>query len=367
MGTLSKALGSYGGYVCASSAVIDLLKTRARTLIYSTGLPPACVAAALAALDIVQSEPELTTRPLAKAQAFTRACNLPLATSQIVAVVLGEPLAALEASQILEREGFLVTPSARPPCQREPRGCASPSPPAIPMTRSRDWQNSCASGFVMSAYFVTGTGTDIGKTFVTAGLIRTLRAAGKPVRALKPVVSGFDGIHHAHQRSRYAFERDGRGTEDAIARISPWRFAAPLAPDMAAAKEGRAVDFEALVAFCRMAIAEPGTLFIEGVGGVMVPLDMHNTVLNWIAALRIPAILVAGSYLGTISHTLTALDAMAHAGVKVAALVINDGGDGAVPLDDTAAALSRFAPGLTIATPPRAAPAKTPGGGLTSQ
>jgi 8-amino-7-oxononanoate synthase len=114
MGTLSKALGSYGGYVCASSAVIDLLKTRARTLIYSTGLPPASVAAALAALDIVESEPDLTARPLAKAQAFTRACNLPLATSQIVAVVLGEPLAALEASQILEREGFLVTP-IRPP------------------------------------------------------------------------------------------------------------------------------------------------------------------------------------------------------------------------------------------------------------
>jgi 8-amino-7-oxononanoate synthase len=114
MGTLSKALGSYGGYVCASTAVIDLLKTRARTLIYSTGLPPASVAAALAALDIVESDPELTARPLAKAQSFTRACNLPLATSQIVPVVLGDPRTALEASQLLEREGFLVT-AIRPP------------------------------------------------------------------------------------------------------------------------------------------------------------------------------------------------------------------------------------------------------------
>jgi 8-amino-7-oxononanoate synthase len=114
MGTLSKALGSYGGYVCASAAAIDLIKTRARTLIYSTGLPPASVAAALAALDIVESDPELTARPLAKAQSFTRACNLKLAASQIVPVVLGDPLAALEASQLLEREGFLVTP-IRPP------------------------------------------------------------------------------------------------------------------------------------------------------------------------------------------------------------------------------------------------------------
>jgi 8-amino-7-oxononanoate synthase len=114
MGTLSKALGSYGGYVCASTDVIVLLKTRARTLIYSTGLPPASAAAALAALDIIESDAELVARPLAKAQAFTRACNLPLAASPIVPVVLGDPLAALEASRILEREGFLVI-AIRPP------------------------------------------------------------------------------------------------------------------------------------------------------------------------------------------------------------------------------------------------------------
>jgi 8-amino-7-oxononanoate synthase len=114
MGTLSKALGSYGGYVCASADVIALIKTRARTLIYSTGLPPASAAAALAALDIIESDADLVARPLAKAQAFTRACNLPLAASPIVPVILGDPLAALEASQLLEREGFLVI-AIRPP------------------------------------------------------------------------------------------------------------------------------------------------------------------------------------------------------------------------------------------------------------
>ena len=114
MGTLSKALGSYGGYLCASQPVIDLIKTRARTLIYSTGLPPASVAAALAALDIIENDPALTARPLANAQAFTRALNLPLAQSPIVPVVLGDEMRALEAQQILEREGFLVT-AIRPP------------------------------------------------------------------------------------------------------------------------------------------------------------------------------------------------------------------------------------------------------------
>jgi 8-amino-7-oxononanoate synthase len=114
MGTLSKALGSYGGYLCASRAVIDLVETRARTLIYSTGLPPASAAAALAALDIIESEPELIARPLAKAQAFTRACNLPLAQSPIVPILLGDEIVALEAQRILEREGFLAI-AIRPP------------------------------------------------------------------------------------------------------------------------------------------------------------------------------------------------------------------------------------------------------------
>ncbi|HWA30490.1 MAG TPA: aminotransferase class I/II-fold pyridoxal phosphate-dependent enzyme, partial [Rhizomicrobium sp.] len=92
MGTLSKAIGSYGGYLCASQPVIDLIKTRARTLVYSTGLPPASVAAAIAALDIIEADSALTARPLANAQAFTRALNLPLAQSPIVPVILNDEM-----------------------------------------------------------------------------------------------------------------------------------------------------------------------------------------------------------------------------------------------------------------------------------
>lgn len=114
MGTLSKALGSYGGYVCASQPVVDLLKTRARTLIYSTGLPPAAAAAALAALDVIANDPGLTAKPLANARAFTRATGMPEAQSPVVPVVLGEPAAALGAAKLLEDEGFLVIP-IRPP------------------------------------------------------------------------------------------------------------------------------------------------------------------------------------------------------------------------------------------------------------
>ncbi len=114
MGTLSKAIGGYGGYCCASEPVVALLKTRARPLVYSTGLPPATVAAALAALDIIDVEPDLVAAPLAKARLFTRALGLPPAQSPIVPLVLGAPEAALAASAALAEAGFLVA-AIRPP------------------------------------------------------------------------------------------------------------------------------------------------------------------------------------------------------------------------------------------------------------
>jgi 8-amino-7-oxononanoate synthase len=114
MGTLSKALGSYGGYLCAATPVIELMKSRARPLIYSTGLPPASVAAAIAALDVIAREPGLTELPLTKARRFTALAGLPEAQSPIVPVIIGEESAALEASRLFENEGFLVT-AIRPP------------------------------------------------------------------------------------------------------------------------------------------------------------------------------------------------------------------------------------------------------------
>ncbi len=114
MGTLSKAIGSYGAYLCASREVIDLMHNRARTLIYSTGLPPAALGAAIAALDIIEGAPEDTAVPVQKARAFTRAANLPAAESAIVPVTIGDADAALRASALLEDEGFLVI-AIRPP------------------------------------------------------------------------------------------------------------------------------------------------------------------------------------------------------------------------------------------------------------
>ena len=114
MGTLSKAIGGYGAYLCASGPVIALIQNRARTLIYSTGLPPAVVAAAIAALDVIEGDPAYTARPVAKARAFTRALGLPEAQSPVVPIIVGGAEAALGASRLLEEHGFLVT-AIRPP------------------------------------------------------------------------------------------------------------------------------------------------------------------------------------------------------------------------------------------------------------
>jgi dethiobiotin synthetase len=208
----------------------------------------------------------------------------------------------------------------------------------------------------MTAVFVTATGTDIGKTYVTAGLIRVLWRQGKSACALKPVISGFNMEAAANSDSGLLLQAMGQEvTPQTIARISPWRFCAPLSPDMAAAREKRVIGFSELVSFCRNEIdSSEGTLFIEGVGGVMVPLDSTHTVLDWIVALDIPVILVSGTYLGAISHTLTALNALASRATMVRALVLNESESAPVPVEETIETISRFVPEIPVSVIPRA-------------
>lgn len=211
----------------------------------------------------------------------------------------------------------------------------------------------------MGAIFVTGTGTGIGKTYAAANVIRHLRAHGREVAPYKPLVTGFDPADAAESDPAVllgALGRSGAVRLEEIASIAPFRFRAPLSPDMAAQREGRTLDFDALVAFCRDAIAAAhGTVLIEGVGGVMVPLDDRRTVRDWIAALGLPSLLVAGSYLGALSHTLTALGALAQRELKVRAVIVNESEGSSVPLDETAATIARFARPTEVLTLPRGA------------
>ncbi|MBL24446.1 MAG: 8-amino-7-oxononanoate synthase [Rhodospirillaceae bacterium] len=118
MGTLSKAIGGYGGYLCASQPVIDFIRTRARSFIYTTGLPPATIAAAIASLELIASDKELVAKPMQHAKLFTDTLGLPEPESCIVPVILGAAEKALEAGTALEDQGFIVTP-IRPPTVAE--------------------------------------------------------------------------------------------------------------------------------------------------------------------------------------------------------------------------------------------------------
>ena len=208
----------------------------------------------------------------------------------------------------------------------------------------------------MGANFITGTGTDIGKTWLACALLRHWRAEGRQAAAFKPVLSGFDPQSPQASDAGQLLAALGREVNAAeIDAIAPWRFAAPLSPDMAAALEGRRVDFDQLIEFTRGAVAAPQRpLLVEGVGGVMAPLDETHTVRDWIAASGLPCILVAGSYLGSLSHTLTALEALAKVGAGVTAVVVNETSGSAVALDATLNALSRHAAGVPLVAISRA-------------
>ncbi|HET8920915.1 MAG TPA: dethiobiotin synthase [Xanthobacteraceae bacterium] len=197
----------------------------------------------------------------------------------------------------------------------------------------------------MTAIFITGTGTEVGKTFVAASLIRHLRQMGRSVEAIKPVVSGFDPDQAAASDPGILLQALGfPATQPNIERISPWCFRAAMSPDAAARQEDRRIDVDEVVAFCQSAIKQrQEILLIEGVGGVMVPLDEQRTILDLMMALQLPLILVAGSYLGTISHTLTALDALFRRDLSVLATIVNETPGSTVPLKETVAAIGRFA------------------------
>jgi dethiobiotin synthetase len=209
----------------------------------------------------------------------------------------------------------------------------------------------------MSVVFVTGAGTGIGKTFVSSALIRHLRSAGHPVRAIKPVVSGFDQASWQESDPAVLLCALGRPvTLQEIELLSPWRFAAPLSPDIAARQEGRAIAFTELIAFCRnTARSSHGTLLIEGIGGVMVPLDDHRTVLDWMSVLRAPIVLVTGTYVGAISHTLTSLEVLARRNLDIAAVAVSESTGSAASLADIVATVQRFADAIPVIGIPRLA------------
>jgi len=193
----------------------------------------------------------------------------------------------------------------------------------------------------MRPLFITGTGTDIGKTHVLCELIRAWRSSGRRMRVLKPVISGFDQSALNETDTIRLMRANGDPlTGEGVQAVSPWRFKAPLSPDLAARKERRELALERIVSWSLDHIDREIPTVIEGAGGVMSPIASDGLNLDLIRELDARPVLVAGSYLGTISHTLTALRVLDGR----CTVILNDYPQSDTPIAETARTICRFAP-----------------------
>ena len=170
--------------------------------------------------------------------------------------------------------------------------------------------------------FVTGTDTGVGKTYLCAAILAAARRAGVPIRPLKPVLTGTEevGVEQDHQ----LLGRLAGLPPDAVA---PFAFPFPASPHLASALAGRPLEAQKVVGTVRAELeaawGRGETVIVEGVGGVIVPLADRYTVLDLVAELGLPALVVARSTLGTINHTALTVRALEGAGVEVVGVVLN--------------------------------------------
>jgi dethiobiotin synthetase len=204
--------------------------------------------------------------------------------------------------------------------------------------------------------FVAGAHTDVGKTHIACALIRAARAKGIACDAFKPVLSGFNPDRAAESDAARLLAALGRPI-DGIDAVSPLRFAAPLAPPMAARREGLRLEMTEILDRCRAWLAASGATLkvLEGAGGLMSPIAEDGTALDLPLALALPSILVGGGYLGAVSHTLTALEVMRGRGLPVLAVVASEDADPASPaFPETLEMLRAFAGDVPVITARRA-------------
>jgi dethiobiotin synthetase len=182
--------------------------------------------------------------------------------------------------------------------------------------------------------FVTGTGTEIGKTVVAAVIARSLASAGARVSVFKPAVSGLEGGGEAD----HAVLRRAAGSSQADDQIAPYRYRPPVSPHLGAELAGERIDPARLLGAARTAADGADFLVCEGVGGLLVPLTLGYLVRDFAVDLALPVVVVSNPGLGTINHTLLTIEAARATGLEVALLVLTPW-----PADPSAVELSNRA------------------------
>ncbi|HEY6550869.1 MAG TPA: dethiobiotin synthase [Solirubrobacterales bacterium] len=189
----------------------------------------------------------------------------------------------------------------------------------------------------MHGVFVTGTGTEVGKTVVAAAIARTLAAEDRRVAVFKPAVTGLgeppaDGpesgdigrspAHRPEGEPDHELLRRVAGSEQSDSEIAPYRYGPAASPHLAAAQAGEEIDPRRLIDAARAAAEGADTLVCEGVGGLLVPLSPSYLVRDLAVELALPLVIAASPGLGTINHTLLTIEAARAAGLTVEAVVL---------------------------------------------
>lgn len=186
----------------------------------------------------------------------------------------------------------------------------------------------------MRGLFITGTDTGVGKTMVTAAIAAALRADGCHAGVWKPVQSGAC-IGSGDTDAERLLQLTGINERPDI--VASYTFEAPLAPILAARQAGVTLTLQELIAAGKPLIERYEALLIEGAGGVAVPLNDDALIVDLIAELRIPALIVARSSLGTINHTILTAAFLRHYGINIVGVILNDGDDPEIAHDPSVA------------------------------
>jgi len=179
---------------------------------------------------------------------------------------------------------------------------------------------------LLKPIFITSTGTNIGKTYLTNLLIKRALKLNYKINAIKPIISGFN-IAKLEETDSGIILKALSMDKSRIDEISPWRFEESLSPDIAAKLAKKEIKFKEVINFCHSCIKSnknDDILLIEGVGGTMVPINSKYTILDLIKNLNIPIILTIGSYLGSISHTLNSYEVLIKNNVNINSIVLNE-------------------------------------------
>lgn len=175
----------------------------------------------------------------------------------------------------------------------------------------------------MMAFFITGTDTEIGKSFVATTLALLFKGEGLDVGMMKPVASGCIWVEGRMVSEDVLLFKEVVGIDNDLELVTPYPLQRPLAPSIAAMKEGVEIDFERIGERFNALLKKHSLLIVEGVGGVMTPLGKGRTVADLIGYLGIPTILVVGARLGAINHTLLSLSVLKDKGILIKGIIIN--------------------------------------------